>query len=366
MVPFRAIAEALGVEVEWLHETRTVDARGMGREVRLTIGDRWMYVNGMPVELDVPPMVVSDRTLVPLRAFSTAFLAQVGWDQATYTVSIASPVRPMRTLAFYALRSYPEKEFVPRFSDVAYGWSTLRSDGSVDLTEGEYRWPQPDGDISGERLLSEAAAAGTRRYLMLQAEDGLVDLTGIVLDPVRIERVAASVKEVVASHGFDGVLLDLEALGLAETGEELARVREGFVRLVAAVAYEMRALEKETILSVHPLNGWYHGYDYTALAAEVDLLQVMAHDFLQDGNPEPAEQVVEAIQLAVAAVGDEQKEKLLLGILTPYETPDTLWQKVGLAKRFGLGGVSFWRLGLMGEARMEALERSVEPHKGTN
>lgn len=366
MVPFRAIAEALGVEVEWRPDLWAVDARGMDREVRLTIGDRRMYVNGQVIELDVPPMIVNDRTLVPLRAFSTAFLARVGWDQATFTVSIESPVRPMRTLAFYALRSYPEKDLVPRFSDVAYGWSTLRSDGSLDLLDGEYRWPTPDGDVTGERLLAEAAAAGTRRYLMVQAEDGRVDLTGIVLDSVRIERVAATVKEVVEAKGFDGVLLDLESLGLNETGDDLRRVREGFAILVAAVARDMRAMGKETIVSVHPLNGWYDGYDYAALAAEADLLQVMAHDYRQDGNPEPAEQVIEAIELAVAAVGPKQKEKLLLGILTPYETPDTLWQKVGLAKRFGLGGVSFWRLGLVGEARMEALESSVQPLKATD
>jgi hypothetical protein len=35
---------------------------------------------------------------------------------------------------------------------------------------------------------------------------------------------------------------------------------------VATISRELHAAGKETIVSVHPLNGWFHGYDYAALA----------------------------------------------------------------------------------------------------
>lgn len=363
MVPFRAIAEALGVKVEWDQESSSVQARGLGHTLRLTIGQKSMLVDDVPAQLDVAPMIVNSRTLIPLRAFTTAFGARVGWIQESRTVTVQSPVRSMRTMAFYALRSYADRDLVPRFSDVAYGWATLTADDKVDLEHGEYRWPVPDGDVTGERLLDEAARASTRRHLMIQARDGKGDLTALVLNDRRIDMAAAEVAAVVQAKGFDGVVLDMEGLGLTERGEELQRIRRGFTRFVAAVAARLRPAGRETIVSVHPLNGAYHGYDYAALALEADLLQVMAHDYTQDGNPEPSEMVDEAIQLALEQLGTDRSEKLMLGIVTAYENPETLPVKVGLAKRYNLAGISVWRLGAISAEEVTALAASVSPRK---
>ncbi|HYG59894.1 MAG TPA: stalk domain-containing protein [Symbiobacteriaceae bacterium] len=358
MVPFRAIAEALGVTVIWHNENRSIEAYGPGTAVYLVIGSSTMWVNGTPVELDVPPMIVDSRTLLPLRAFSTAFGAQVGWDGDTYTVTVTSPVREMRMMAFYAIDSFPNRHLIPNFSDAAYGWAQFRPDGTVDLEGPVYQWPQPAGDITGERLLADAAAAGTRRYLMIHnVDDNNLLMTQLVLDEAKIRQAAESVAVVVADKGFDGVMLDIELLGWSEQGAELERIKQGYVQLVSAVADRLEPAGKETAVALHPLNGWYHGYDYTALAAVADTMQIMAHDYVQ-GEPEPADRVEEAIQMAVAAVGEANRSKLLLGILF-YETPETLLQKVGLAKRYGLGGFSFWRLGMLTPEDMAALESSV-------
>jgi hypothetical protein len=364
LVPFRAIAEALGVTVTWYQSTRSIDAQGLNHQVRLQIDSAVMSVDGIPVALDVPPRMVDDRTLVPLRAFSAAFGARVDWDGATQTAMLISPVRPMRTLAFYALRSYPERQLVARFSDAAYGWAMLKSDGHVDLAGGEYRWPEPDGDVTGERLLADAAGARVRRLLSIHAVDRqTADLAALVRRPELVATAASDIVAVVKSRGFDGVVLDLEGLGQNEQGDDLQRTRQGFNSLVASVSKELRAAGKETIVSVHPLNGWYHGYDYAALAGAADLLQVMAHDFTASGGPEPSDQVEEAIRLAVAAVGPERRTKLLLGIVAPYETAETLPQKAGLAKRYGLAGVSLWRLGEVGSERMAALDATITPQR---
>lgn len=363
MVPFRAIAESLGVAVTWNGETRSITARDREGEVLLTIDQTVAWVSGIPVKLDVPPMILNDRTLVPLRFFSEAFGARVGWDGATRTVTIASPVRPMRTLAFYAIRSFGERQLVSQFSDAAYGWSVLKPDGRLDLSsDPDYRWPEPAGDISGESLLAEAKRFGTKRHLMVHALDSKGEFTRLVLDGALRQKAAAEIAAVVKARGFDGVVLDLEYLGQTELGADLERVRQGFASLVKALAGEMRTAGKETIVSVHPLNGAFHGYDYRALAEHADLLQLMAHDYLaRPGDAgEPADLVAGAIELALAEVGSE---KLLLGIVASYETPETLAQKAGLAKRYGLKGLSVWRLGTVGEERLQALESTVRPQK---
>lgn len=368
MVPFRAIAEALGVTVTWHADTWSIDAEGLDTQVRLTIGDKVMWVNGEPTTLDVAPLIVESRTLIPLRAFSTAFKSKVDWNGETYTVLIQSPVQPMRTMAFYALRSYPERDYVPRFSEVAFGWATLLPDGRIDTTTREYRWPEPDGDVTGESLLADAARAGTKRHLMVHATDRDGGLTALVLDAAKRETAAAEIAALVQAKTFDGAVLDLEGLGLTEQGQELQLLRAGFVELVRALAGRLHPAGKQVIVAVHPPNGAYHGYDYAALMPHVDLLQIMAYDYVQDGNPEPIDRVIEAIELSLTQVGATDRtsplrRKLMLGLLAAYETPTTIPQKVGLAKRYGLGGMFVWRLGQLGPEDMAALDSSVSPTK---
>lgn len=368
MVPFRAIAEALGVTVTWHEETRSIEAAGLGANVGLAIGNKTLWVNGETKPLDVAPMIVEERTLIPLRAFSSAFNAEVGWNGETYTVTIKSPVQPMRTMAFYALRSYAERQYVSRFSDVAYGWSTLLPDGALDTTTKEYRWPEPDGAVTGDSMLAEAARAGTKRHLMVHATDKDDSLTALVLDPAKRDRAAGAIAAAVREKGFDGVVLDLEGLGLQESGSQLKLIRTGFVELVKAVAGQLHPAGRQVIVAVHPPNGAYHAYDYAALMPHVDLLQVMAYDYVQDGNPEPINRVVEAIELSLSEVGaidrnSPLRQKLMLGLVAAYETPETIPQKVGLAKRYGLGGIFVWRLGQLGADGMAALESTVSASK---
>lgn len=363
MVPFRAIAEALNVNVHWNNDTRTITATEPDREVRLTIDDTTATVNGEAYTLDVPPIIVSSRTLVPLRFFSEAFDAHVEWNGNLRQVTIVSPVRPMRILGFYAIRSFGERHYVPDMSHAAYGWASLTAEGRVTLTENpDFDWPEPAGEITAERLLEDARQAGTRRYLMIHKTDVDGALTRLVLDEQRILAMAADTAAIVREKGFDGALLDFEGLGLTETGEELQRVRNGFTRLVQAVAQEMRLQGKETIVSVHAPNGAYHGYDYAAIAREATFLQVMVHDYGQSGvfEPEPVDRVIEGLEMAVEQVGPD---KVIMGILFTHETPETMWQKVGLAKRYGVAGISVWRLGEVGEEAMRVLRSTVTPLK---
>ena len=90
MVPLRAVFEALGATVDWNQDTRTVISEKDGIKISLTIDSSVMYVNGKAVSLDSPACVVDNRTLVPIRAISEAYNATVDWDNNTRTVNITS------------------------------------------------------------------------------------------------------------------------------------------------------------------------------------------------------------------------------------------------------------------------------------
>lgn len=357
MVPFRAIAEALGVAVAWEGETMTIRARGLGKTVVLQVDNQEAEVDGAAVRLDVPPLIVDSRTLVPLRFFSEVFGAGVSWESGTQTVHIGSPRRRMEGLAFYAIRSYQEIGFVPKFGSVAFGWSSLSADGEV-LMDGptEYRWPEPDGDITGERILEVTRGFGVQRLLMVHRTDGDGALTRLVLDESRSQAAAASMAEAAISGRFDGIVVDLEGLGLDEKGEELEQVREGFTRLVQLTGAALRQSNRKLFVAVHPPNGWYRGYDLAAIAAHADRLVLMAHDYVKvdDGQPEPPALVDEAIRLTLGS--GVVAEQVLLALNVYVESPESLTLKVGLAKRYGLAGLSVWRLGLIKSERMKAID----------
>ena len=80
LVPLRAIFSALGAEVNWDADTRTVTASKNGTKISLTIVSNEMYVNGNVITLDVPAKIVNDRTLVPVRAVSESFNCHVTWN----------------------------------------------------------------------------------------------------------------------------------------------------------------------------------------------------------------------------------------------------------------------------------------------
>lgn|GEM_PF-1600368 len=88
MVPVRGILESLGATVQWDQDTLTVNASLNGNDIEMTVDKNTAYVNGEKYMLDVPPLVINGRTLVPVRFVSESLNAKVLWDDASRTVSI--------------------------------------------------------------------------------------------------------------------------------------------------------------------------------------------------------------------------------------------------------------------------------------
>lgn len=93
MVPLRAIFEALGAEVRWDSENLTAVAYDGIHLVTATIGNSVMMVNGRNYVMDISPMIIDDRTLVPARFIAEALECTVDWDGANSIVTITSNLR---------------------------------------------------------------------------------------------------------------------------------------------------------------------------------------------------------------------------------------------------------------------------------
>ncbi len=91
MVPLRAIFQAIGAEVTWNNETNTVTAQKGNIIMKITVGQDNMTVNEATIPLDSPACIIEGRTLVPIRAITESFGLAVNWNDETKTVSIATP-----------------------------------------------------------------------------------------------------------------------------------------------------------------------------------------------------------------------------------------------------------------------------------
>ena len=89
MVSMRNIFEELGASVEWDGETQSISAVKNDVNVKMQINCNKIYKNGQEIIIDVPPMLISDRTMVPVRAVSECLNATVDWDDENMTVIIS-------------------------------------------------------------------------------------------------------------------------------------------------------------------------------------------------------------------------------------------------------------------------------------
>lgn len=91
VLPVRAAVEALGGEVAWDAETRTATLTYNEDEIQLVIDSTTAYLNGEAQTLDVSPVIINDRTFLPIRFIAEGFGWSVDWNTATQEVTIVKP-----------------------------------------------------------------------------------------------------------------------------------------------------------------------------------------------------------------------------------------------------------------------------------
>ncbi|MEQ7051391.1 stalk domain-containing protein [Paenibacillaceae sp. P-4] len=361
MVPFRGIAEALGIEVLWNAKDKTVTANQMAADgkkvVVLQLNQKTAKVNGQAVQLNAAPFARTGTTYIPLSFFSKQFGAQVSWDQKTKVVSLQSPPKKMYSMAFYAVKAFGERQYIPQFDTVGFGWARLQEDGTITTSGKDFYWPQAAGEITPEGIVDQAKQEGTSPYLMVFASDRKNELTKMLEDSALRDKAIADIVQLATDKNFSGIVLDFEGLGLSG---DIGKAKRDFNEFVTRLAQKTKASDLKLSLALHPLNGAYQGYDYKTLATVADDLIIMAYEYTKGNVPEPLDQVNGAIKLALKEV---PKEKLVLGISTWSENEKTISSVIGLAKRHQLKGTAFWRLGLIGESSKAQIDKNIIPLK---
>ena len=88
LVPMRQIFEKLGATVSWDDATQTITAVKGPTIIQMTVGQTAMYVNGQVYYLEAAPLIINNTTLVPVRAIANALGVNIQWDDTFRTVLI--------------------------------------------------------------------------------------------------------------------------------------------------------------------------------------------------------------------------------------------------------------------------------------
>ncbi len=90
LLPIRAVIEALGGSVTWDQETQTVMLAYKGDIITMVIGSTSAYINEDAQTLDVAPVIIDGRTMLPIRFVAEGFKLGVDWDGETRIVTVTA------------------------------------------------------------------------------------------------------------------------------------------------------------------------------------------------------------------------------------------------------------------------------------
>lgn len=121
LVPFRLIFEKLGTEVEWAEDSKTASAfatydmiievlcaDGLTQENTLKIRNNSSEIEQY-IPVDVRPVIIEDRVLIPLRIVADLLGCEVEWDGNTRTVNITKGEETEGYITMYKPEGYKNR-----------------------------------------------------------------------------------------------------------------------------------------------------------------------------------------------------------------------------------------------------------------
>lgn len=88
LLPVRAVVEEMGGTVAWDGDTQTVTLNYGSDEIELVIDSLAATLNGAVQTLDTAPTIINDRTMLPIRFIAESFKFSVDWAEDSQTVTI--------------------------------------------------------------------------------------------------------------------------------------------------------------------------------------------------------------------------------------------------------------------------------------
>lgn len=175
LVPLRAVSDALGCDIAWDGATKGITITDGDHLVFSWIGKDHAFVTTAvalvnSAVLDSPPVIMNDYTMVPLRAVSELFGAEVNWNAAARSVDISFPYSLPQTNGLAEKFKTYEQVFYLKYD--AY---SAYVDGNANVVNAEIQLE--NGGVIELELYSDIAPESVDNFVSLAKShfyDGLI------------------------------------------------------------------------------------------------------------------------------------------------------------------------------------------------
>jgi hypothetical protein len=87
-VPLRSIAEDMGANVEWIPKDSMILVQKKPLQIEMKIGKLMVVINGKTRYIDVPPLLYKNTTMIPLRYIAETLGGKVSWNAQGQRIKI--------------------------------------------------------------------------------------------------------------------------------------------------------------------------------------------------------------------------------------------------------------------------------------
>lgn len=193
-VPFRAVLQKFGAEVDWDNETRTAIASKDEIVVKVPIGESYILRNDEKIDVDTASRIVNDRTYLPIRAVLEAFGSDVEWDGALKTVVVTTEPVDAKALYFAA-------------NEKSYDWKNYDINAKIHMSM----------DIPDDAGSVQPFSMDMNMYMSMFMEPFKAKITASMLVPSMEEEVLVPMVKMYMTIDEEGIK---QYIGMAdETGE---------------------------------------------------------------------------------------------------------------------------------------------------
>lgn len=153
MLPIRYVAEPLGATIGWDEETQKVTVSLADTKIELWVGQSNAKVNGVTVPIDedninVKPLILNSRTMLPVRFVSETLGCNVGWQEETKEVTITNMLSTF----------IPGLKIVPFFPNLGLGviQTPIANDPEMEMEATIKSWDDAEKDKPFKVMHKEA------------------------------------------------------------------------------------------------------------------------------------------------------------------------------------------------------------------
>lgn len=417
LIPLRGVFEKLGATVNWIDADRKVVINYRDKTINLQIDNTEAYVNGSQVLIDVPPIIDSSRTMVPLRFISESIGMWVQWVPDAQLATITDPSY-FSTNSGLTTLGYTTNDF--KGDNSSYNSLVANCSNINSIATFSYQF-----NTFGNLTLTGQSQDSTVQYaisnnikpllLIHNLVNGAFDRNlahSVLSNSTTRTQLINNIIVAMSKEEYSGVNIDIENVFFYDRDNYSAFIRELKQKLTPYGFLTTVSIPAKTFDSYNN-DSWGGAFDYSVIGQNADKIMIMTYDehyFGGSGGPIASLPWVErVVKYAVQTI---PSNKILLGIAgygydwsdrgnkaiqyknitsllssfniqsswdnyaaSPYfiyddkgtihqvwyENSKSIASKLDLVKTYSLGGIGIWRLGYDNDEFWSTIKAGLNP-----